>query len=87
MPRSTRPRWLSAALILPLLTGCSHPDTAQTVPVAASPEVDICEAWLQLNIRAGDRLTNATAEEFVKLNAGREALGCPYEKPVRTAQK
>ena len=68
--------WLSAALILPSLQGCSNNGTA---PIALGR---VCEAWEQINVRRNDKLTEATAGAIERNNVGRESIGCPYEPPA-----
>jgi hypothetical protein len=55
--------------------------TANTAPIVEP--VEICDAWVQINKRKSDKLTEETATAIAKNNAGREALGCPYEPPPR----
>lgn len=77
-----RLKWLSAALILPSLAACSTEGTVRTVE-----PLRICEAWPQITVRKADKLTDATSAKIEASNIGREALGCPYEKPVKVAGK
>lgn len=59
------------------LTGCATP---QAITVAGKSLCD--EAWRQINIRPGDKLTDATAIEIEGNNLAREAIGCKYQKPA-----
>ena len=44
----------------------------------------LCEtAWRQINVRPGDKLTEATAGEIEGNNLAREGVGCKYKPPAR----
>ena len=72
-------RW-AAILAALALAGCK---TTAEVKIDA---VQLCDrAWKQVNVRPGDKLTEATAIEIEGNNLAREAIGCKYERPRRAA--
>jgi hypothetical protein len=71
------PWQLSAALSLVLLSGGCASDIARTV----DPD-RVCDAWGQIRVRKADKLTEGTAADIARNNAGREAFGCKYEAPA-----
>ena len=73
-----------AILILSCLSlgGC-----ASSGAVTADPTPLCATAWKQINVQPADRLTEPTARAIEGNNAAREAVGCKYEPPPRTAPK
>lgn len=63
-----------------LLGGC-----ASSVAVTADGRALCGDAWKQINVRAADKLTEATAKEIEGNNLSREGIGCKYEAPAKSA--
>lgn len=67
-----------------LLCACSK-DTASIADLVPALPKKFCEAVPQVNTHRGDVLTDETAQSIEKANKGREAVGCPYEPPPKSA--
>lgn len=69
-----------ALLLVLALAGCA---TAQSVTLDGKA---LCvQAWKQINIQSGDKLTSETAIAIEANNLAREAAGCKYEPPKKVA--
>lgn len=85
MPLFRNPLTLSAAcLSLTLLAGCER-GIAPIVDLTPALPEKFCKAVPQISTRKADVITDETAQSIEKANKGREAVGCPYEPPPKSA--
>ena len=74
----------AACLSLTLLAGCEK-NIAPIVDLTPALPEKFCKAVPQINTRKADVLTDETAQSIEQANKGREAVGCKYEAPPKSA--